>query len=77
MKTFRSRSEPSTDETPESVLAAKEIGQAVSQALADLPEDLRQAITLRGNGWADRGHCAGDGLPNRHSAVAHFSGRAS
>ncbi|MDR3370549.1 RNA polymerase sigma factor RpoE [Rhodoferax sp.] len=46
-ETFHHRSEPSTDETPESVLAAKEIGQAVSQALADLPEDLRQAITLR------------------------------
>ncbi len=46
-ETFRPRNEPSTDETPESVLAAKEIGQAVSQALADLPEDLRQAITLR------------------------------
>ncbi|OQW89746.1 MAG: RNA polymerase sigma factor RpoE [Rhodoferax ferrireducens] len=46
-ETFRPKNEPSTDETPESVLAAKEIGQAVSQALADLPEDLRQAITLR------------------------------
>jgi RNA polymerase sigma-70 factor, ECF subfamily len=46
-ETFHPRSEPSTDETPESVMAAKEIGQAVSQALADLPEDLRQAITLR------------------------------
>jgi RNA polymerase sigma-70 factor, ECF subfamily len=46
-ETFRTRSEPSTDETPESVLAAKEIGQAVNQALADLPEDLRQAIMLR------------------------------
>lgn len=46
-ETFRPRNEPSTDETPESVLAAKEIGQAVNQALADLPEDLRQAITLR------------------------------
>jgi RNA polymerase sigma-70 factor (ECF subfamily) len=29
------------------VLAAKEIGQAVSQALAELPDDLRQAISLR------------------------------
>ena len=46
-ETFRSRNEPSTDETPESVLAAKEIGQAVSQALAELPDDLRQAISLR------------------------------
>ena len=46
-ETFRPRNEPSTDETPESVLAAKEIAQAVSEALAALPEDLRQAITLR------------------------------
>ena len=46
-ETFRPRNEPSTDETPESVLAAKEIGQAVSDALAALPDDLRQAITLR------------------------------
>ena len=46
-ETFRPRNEPSTDETPESVLAAKEIGQAVSEALAALPDDLRQAITLR------------------------------
>lgn len=46
-ETFRPKSEPSTDETPESILAATEIGQAVSQALVDLPEDLRQAITLR------------------------------
>ena len=46
-ETFRPRNEPSTDETPESVLAAKEIGQAVNDALAALPDDLRQAITLR------------------------------
>jgi len=46
-ETFWPRNEPSTDETPESVLAAKEIGQAVSQALAELPDDLRQAISLR------------------------------
>lgn len=29
------------------MLAAKEIGQAVSEVLAGLPDDLRQAITLR------------------------------
>ncbi len=39
--------EPSSDETPETVLAAKEIGMAVSAALQALPEDLRQALTLR------------------------------
>jgi len=46
-ETFRARNEPSTDETPESVLAAKEIGQVVNEALAALPDDLRQAISLR------------------------------
>ncbi len=39
--------EPTTQETPESVLAAKEIGLAVNAALQALPEDLRQALTLR------------------------------
>lgn len=46
-ETFQPRNEPSTDESPESVLAAKEIGQAVSAALDDLPQDLRVALTLR------------------------------
>jgi RNA polymerase sigma-70 factor (ECF subfamily) len=46
-ETFQPKSEPSTDESPESVLAAKEIGQAVNAALDALPQDLRQAITLR------------------------------
>lgn len=39
--------EPTTDETPESVLAAKEIGLAVNAAMEALPADLRQALTLR------------------------------
>ena len=46
-ETFQPKSEPSSDETPESVLAAKEIGRAVNAALDALPDDLRQAITLR------------------------------
>ncbi|HOE40965.1 MAG TPA: RNA polymerase sigma factor RpoE [Rhodoferax sp.] len=46
-ETFQPKSEPSTEETPESVLAAKEIGQAVNAVLDALPVDLRQAITLR------------------------------
>ena len=46
-ETFQRRSEPSTDETPESVLVAKEIGQAVNAALEALPDDLKQALTLR------------------------------
>jgi RNA polymerase sigma-70 factor (ECF subfamily) len=40
-------SEPTSDETPESVLAAKEIAVAVNAALEALPEDLRQALILR------------------------------
>jgi RNA polymerase sigma-70 factor (ECF subfamily) len=32
-ETFLHRSEPSSEETPESVLAAKEIGRAVNAAL--------------------------------------------
>jgi RNA polymerase sigma-70 factor (ECF subfamily) len=39
--------EPMTDETPESVLAAKEIAQAVNAAMEALPQDLREALTLR------------------------------
>ncbi len=36
-----------SEATPETELAAKEIAEAVNAALASLPEDLRQAITLR------------------------------
>jgi len=46
-ETFRNGNEPTTDETPESVLAAKEVAMAVNSALAALPEDLRKALTLR------------------------------
>jgi RNA polymerase sigma-70 factor, ECF subfamily len=35
------------DETPESVFAAKEIAAVVNAAIAAMPEDLRQAVTLR------------------------------
>ena len=34
-------------ETPETVLAAKEIAAAVNSAMEALPDDLRQAVTLR------------------------------
>jgi len=46
-ETSRPGNEPITDETPESVLAAREIAQAVNAAMEALPEDLRQAVTLR------------------------------
>lgn len=39
--------EPNTDETPESVLAAKEVAAVVNAAMDALPEDLRQAVALR------------------------------
>lgn len=39
--------ELTSEETPETVLAAKEVAQAVNAAMEDLPEDLRQAVTLR------------------------------
>lgn len=46
-ETSRPGNEPIGDETPESVLAASEIAQAVNAAMEALPEDLRQAVTLR------------------------------
>ena len=46
-ETYSARTEPISDETPESVLAAKEIGNAVNAALESLPDDLKQALTLR------------------------------
>jgi RNA polymerase sigma-70 factor, ECF subfamily len=39
--------ELTTAETPETVLAAKEIAAAVNSAMDALPEELRQAVTLR------------------------------
>lgn len=39
--------ELTTSETPETVLAAKEIAATVNAAMEALPEELRQAVTLR------------------------------
>lgn len=39
--------EPSTMETPEALLASRELAAMVNAAMDALPEDLRQAITLR------------------------------
>lgn len=39
--------ELTTQETPETVLAAREIAEVVNAAMEALPEDLRQAVTLR------------------------------
>jgi RNA polymerase sigma-70 factor (ECF subfamily) len=46
-ETSRRENELTTEETPESVFAAKEIAAAVNAAMEALPEDLRQAVTLR------------------------------
>jgi RNA polymerase sigma-70 factor (ECF subfamily) len=46
-ETFYREKEPTTDSTPETELAAREIAETVQLALAELPEDLRQAVTLR------------------------------
>jgi RNA polymerase sigma-70 factor (ECF subfamily) len=46
-ETYRSGMEPTDAETPEALLASKEIAATVNAAIAALSEDLRQAITLR------------------------------
>ncbi|MFM9880630.1 MAG: RNA polymerase sigma factor RpoE [Burkholderiaceae bacterium] len=46
-ETYRPERELIHHETPDSVLAAKEIAQMVNAAVDALPEDLRQAVTLR------------------------------
>lgn len=52
-ETYRPKSEQTTTETPEMVLAAKEIAAVVNAALQSLPEELRQALTLREiEGWS-------------------------
>ncbi|MGI4778496.1 MAG: RNA polymerase sigma factor RpoE [Janthinobacterium lividum] len=46
-ETYRSGNEPISEETPETVMAAKEIASAVETAMDALPAELRQAVTLR------------------------------
>ena len=46
-ETSRIENELSHDETPEALLASKEIAAAVNSSIEALSEDLRQAITLR------------------------------
>lgn len=41
------KSEPSSDETPETLLAAKEVAAVVNAAMDDLADDLKEAIVLR------------------------------
>jgi RNA polymerase sigma-70 factor (ECF subfamily) len=46
-ETFYPGHESTTSETPETELAAKEIAREVNAALEALPDDLKQALTLR------------------------------
>lgn len=46
-ETSRRDNEPIAESTPETEMAAREIAEAVNAAMQALPEDLRQAITLR------------------------------
>ena len=46
-ETSRAENELTTGETPEALLASKQIATAVNAAIEALSEDLRQAITLR------------------------------
>jgi RNA polymerase sigma-70 factor (ECF subfamily) len=46
-ETYRPGNEPTTDESPDTILAAKEIAAAVNAAMEALPVELRQAVTLR------------------------------
>ena len=46
-ETSQAGHELTSQETPETVLAAKEIAAVVNAAMQALPEDLRQAVTLR------------------------------
>lgn len=46
-ETSRAENELISESTPETELAAREIATAVNDAMEALPEDLRQAITLR------------------------------
>jgi len=46
-ETSRAENDLTDGETPESLMASKEVAEAVNSAIAALSEDLRQAITLR------------------------------
>ena len=46
-ETFSIGNDLTTDETPETLFAAKEIAETVTAAMQELPQELRQALTLR------------------------------
>lgn len=46
-ETSWNKNEPTAQDGPESILAAKEVAAVVNAAMDDLPDDLRQAVVLR------------------------------
>ncbi|MDO5653834.1 MAG: sigma-70 family RNA polymerase sigma factor [Brachymonas sp.] len=46
-ETFSPGREPTNEDTPENLLAARQMAQALEQALQDLPDDHRRALELR------------------------------
>lgn len=46
-ETFFAGAEPSTEDTPEALVASRQMAQALEQGLQALSEDLRQALVLR------------------------------
>jgi RNA polymerase sigma-70 factor (ECF subfamily) len=46
-ETSQLENDPTSSETPDAVLASKEIAEIINAAMDALPEELRQAITLR------------------------------
>ena len=74
-ETSRVENELSDGETPESILASKQIAGAVNAAIEALSEDLRQAIVLREiEGLSYEEIAEVDELPDRYRAFAHLSG---
>ena len=61
-------------ENPENNLMRDQLDAVITKAIADLPRDLRTAITLREiEGLSYGRNCRGYGLPYRYSAFAYFS----
>ena len=67
--------ELSDGETPDAVLASKQIAAAVNFAIEGLSEELRQAITLARDRRSQlRGNRRGHELPDRHGSLADLPG---
>ncbi len=72
-ETSRAENELTDGETPEALLASKEIATAVNTAIEALSEDLRQAITpARDRRPQLRRDCRSHELPHRYRTLAHL-----